>query len=549
MCVHTQAGAKTRFAPRLPACAAPASLGAAGSGRTSLFFPLILPVMMRNFYSALRFRHRPVYAAQVLLALLLLLAAHRAAAQPGTATFGGLVQLNGSTDAVVSSTPAFSGTDNFTMEAWVNPAALPTSIFQTIVGNGFDNGSSGNGLALGIGGTGGSGGSKLMVLFSGLQFFDTGLTFPSANQWYHVAVTRRSGTTFAYLDGVQAPNTSTATPNAPSSQFSVGSQNGIRFLNGLVDEARAWNVGRTQAEIQATKDAPLTGSETGLVAYYNMNRSGQGAGLTVTNGATATGNSLNGTTVGTASTPVFLSGTFGNAVTMNGSTDGISIPTSAALTFGAGASFTVEAYVKFTATANGSIIFSQQRCTSGVVHLLAGSDGIPRFRIEDTGNIGLTLNGPVINDGQWHHLAGVRDVAADQLRFYVDGQLEAQQTDPTTAAITAATTENWIGQRFPCVSQDFFTGSIDELRVWNTARTTTEIQVKLNGQLIGSETGLVAYFDMNRNGQGAGLTVANRATATGSSLNGSTAMGAGLKPGVYMLRTTEGDQIRLVKAQ
>jgi hypothetical protein len=43
-----------------------------------------------------------------------------------------------------------------------------------------------------------------------------------------------------------------------------------------------------------------------------MNRSGQGAGLTVVNKATATGTALDGTTVGTVSTPVFtLANNFG----------------------------------------------------------------------------------------------------------------------------------------------------------------------------------------------------------------------------------------------
>ena len=460
--------------------------------------------------------------------LLGLLVGLPAAAQPGTVAFGNLLQLNGSTDKVAAPGLAFSSTDNFTLEAYVRPAALPTAGFETIINNGFDNGTTGNGLALGIGGPGGAGGSKLIVLLSGLQFFDTGFTLPAAGQWYHVAVTRRSGTTFAYVDGVQAPNTTTATPLAPSGQFTVGAQNGIRFLNGQVDEARAWDVGRTQLQLQATMNAELAGNEAGLVAYWDMNRTGQGAGLLVLNQATATGSLLDGSTAGTASTPVFLSGAFGNAVTLNGSTDGISIPTSPALTFGASSSFTVEAFVKLSSTANGSLIFSQQRCTTGVIQLIEGADGIPRFRVEDVNNIGTTLAGPAaINDGQWHHLAGVRDVAADQLRLYVDGQLTQQLADPTTGAITNASTENWLGQRFPCAQRDFFTGSIDEVRVWSTARSQAAIQSSLNAQLLGSEAGLAAYFDMNRSGQGAGLLVQNKATATGASLDGSTVGTAG----------------------
>ena len=226
-----------------------------------------------------------------------------------TTAFGNVVTMNGTTDKIAAPGLAFTGNDNITLEALVRPNTLPTGGFSIIVSNGFDNGSTGNGLALGIG-NGSSGGSNLMVLFSGISFFDTGFTFPVANQWYHVAVTRRGGTTFAYVNGVQAPNTTATAPAATTASgstaghFNVGAQDGLRFFNGQIDEARAWDAGRTQAQIQATMNSELTGSEANLVAYYDMNRNGQGAGLVVRNGA-VTGASLNGLTVGTANTPVF----------------------------------------------------------------------------------------------------------------------------------------------------------------------------------------------------------------------------------------------------
>ncbi len=149
-----------------------------------------------------------------------------------TPPFGNVVQLNGTTDAVVSAGPAFTQNDNFTLEAWVKPATLPTAIgFELVVANGCEStGVDGNGVALGIGGSSGTAGSELMVLLPGIVWFNTGISFPTAGQWYHVAVTRRSGTLFAYLDGVQAPNTTTTTPSAIQtsganiSTFRVGSR-------------------------------------------------------------------------------------------------------------------------------------------------------------------------------------------------------------------------------------------------------------------------------------------------------------------------------------
>lgn len=211
----------------------------------------------------------------LLLGLVLtLLMGGRAVAQ--TAPFGNVVQLNGTTDAVTPAGPAYTQNDNFTLEAWVKPAVLPTATgFELVVANGCEStGVDGNGVALGIGGSSGTAGRDLMVLLPGIVWFNTGLSLPTAGQWYHVAVTRRSGTLFAYLDGVQAPNTTTTTPSAIQtsganiSNFRVGSHRafpgsppgGVYILNGQVEEARAWSVGRTQAQIQATVGGEIAGN-------------------------------------------------------------------------------------------------------------------------------------------------------------------------------------------------------------------------------------------------------------------------------------------------
>ncbi len=50
--------------------------------------------------------------------------------------------------------------------------------------------------------------------------------------------------------------------------------------NGLIDEVRIWNVERSQSQIQENMFKELSGSETGLVAYYKFN---EGTGTTVDN--------------------------------------------------------------------------------------------------------------------------------------------------------------------------------------------------------------------------------------------------------------------------
>jgi len=43
----------------------------------------------------------------------------------------------------------------------------------------------------------------------------------------------------------------------------------------------------------------------------------------------------------------------------------------------------------------------------------------------------------------------------------------------------------------------FLNGKIDEVRVWNTARTATEIRNAMYNELAGSETGLVLYYKLD----------------------------------------------------
>lgn len=52
--------------------------------------------------------------------------------------------------------------------------------------------------------------------------------------------------------------------------------------------------------------------------------------------------------------------------------------------------------------------------------------------------------------------------------------------------------------------RNFFEGEIDEMRVWNVARTEAQIKATMSSSLTGSEPGLVAYWRFNFHRVGAG---------------------------------------------
>jgi hypothetical protein len=75
-----------------------------------------------------------------------------------------------------------------------------------------------------------------------------------------------------------------------------------------LDEVRIWHTARTDAELLANMNQELTGNEPGLKAYYKLNETGSGAGISVIN--SATGSLLpNGTTAGTAANLEFNNNT------------------------------------------------------------------------------------------------------------------------------------------------------------------------------------------------------------------------------------------------
>ena len=112
-----------------------------------------------------------------------------------------------------------------------------------------------------------------------------------------------------------------------------------------------------------------------------------------------------------------------------------------------------------------------------------------QFRIFTTSTGGLTLTGSGfttltvssgILDNTWHHVAYVFDGTAKTMTVFRDGTQVGQTTGQTTAALTSTASFFVGGQGVTTTSAAC---SLDEIRFWNTARTQTEIQANLYGEL------------------------------------------------------------------
>ena len=126
-----------------------------------------------------------------------------------------------------------------------------------------------------------------------------------------------------------------------------------------------------------------------------------------------------------------------------------------------------------------------------------------RFEAGGNGLSGSTA----VNDGAWHHVAMTYDpLATNSVKLYIDGQLETEG-NLTVAVNTVQGTNMQVGMRIDGVNN--FTGDIDEVRVWNIARTAAEISGNMNAEFCQMPSGLAVYYKANNGvagGNNAGLT-------------------------------------------
>lgn len=151
-------------------------------------------------------------------------------------------------------------------------------------------------------------------------------------------------------------------------------------------------------------------------------------------------------------------------------TQGLSIPdglTANKLDFGPEDSFTIEALVRVPSGSSqiGNIVGKDVGANQPSWWFRI-EDGRIRFFVDDGDDNASAWSETSINDGEWHHLAGVRDCEGGELRVYVDGALEDSQSDPTDSSLANGNAVS-IGVFNSGTRQ--FTGEIDFVRISNKA--------------------------------------------------------------------------------
>ncbi|MEM3455459.1 MAG: LamG domain-containing protein, partial [Candidatus Micrarchaeia archaeon] len=362
--------------------------------------------------------------------------------------------------------------------------------------------------------------------------YDSGYYVP-LNQWHHYVVTANGTNVKFYVDGVLVKTLAQTLPlGVYNTPMYIGRRSPAEWdpLNGIIDEVAIFNRSLSDLEIQQLYNASNSGRDYCSISTVNLNFTSP----TPSNGSTISTNyveinatidisntsanldtfkfnwngtnysiydsslvlalnfnnnsaigesgtkvvdiskySNNGTCTNMGSTCNYTSGKFGSAISFDGVDDYINLGSSSYLTPGSG-NFTVMAWIRSNSTAQGQIVARH----GGVQQYWAftKTDKV-RFVIRDQSmNEPMVTSSSFVTNNTWIHVAAVRDIVTDKLYIYINGVLENSTTDTTTGPIDATGLTTAVG-RLGGTAQEYFNGSIDEVRIYNRALSADEIKM------------------------------------------------------------------------
>lgn len=343
----------------------------------------------------------------------------------------------------------------------------------------------------------------------------TASNFYTAGVWTLITITYDGNVIRIYKDGAEQttgdfPYTTNIAPHQGSSAFYLGywdSQS--EYFDGNIDEVRVYNRTLSSSEVQN-----LYFWAPGPIADWKLN---ENTG-TVTNDSSSYGN-VSSTFTGNTK---WIDGKYGSGVVFDNNNGNIRFVETASTTdLGAiGSSYTVSAWVRTSDTTSSTDdVVAKHGTNSGASPFriyLSSTTRNPGVVVTDGTNTASFTGTTAVNDNKWHYITVVRNVSTDTVYIYVDGSLENSATDPTT--VSAANNDDIsIGNGGASYITDDLNGSVDDVKIYNYARTPGQIVEDMNaghpapGSPVGSA---VAYYKFD---EGYGTTAYDTNTQNGGS--------------------------------
>lgn len=210
---------------------------------------------------------------------------------------------------------------------------------------------------------------------------------------------------------------------------------------------------------------PTSSGTNGLVAYWKMEEgnggtlldsSGNNHSLTI-EGTPNWSSNLPPTSVSDTQTFLFDGSTFAR-LTNSGDNSAFDFTTG----------LTLEAWIKTNSTNDPGVVSKWTNGNGYMLFMTGGANG----RIENNFAGGAQVSGGTkVNDGNWHHVAITWD--GSQRAVYIDGILDATPLLWNTSPTNSGTT--FLLGSYNNGGEGRLVGNIDEVKVWNYARSASEI--------------------------------------------------------------------------
>jgi hypothetical protein len=321
------------------------------------------------------------------------------------------------------------------------------------------------------------------------------------NEWHHIAAVYDGARKLLYVDGNLEASISYTSPVATNDYpvlIGRNAQNSGRNFNGAIDVVRLWSIPRTAEDIRSTTNHFLRGSEAGLVGCWDFEQVASTAGGTTTPDSGVNG--LNGmltelTSANQVTGITMLPPLSGNYALFSHNTDlsgktAVVINGNPALRFQG--QFTFECWINiqsFTGDSDYSIIagssgswyirYANASDTQGLLNLLTVKNGVysdfkstTKLRAHEWHHIGVVMNGP-------------------KRQIFIDGVLDSTTETSGLELYTTDSMTLGMGEAQP------LNAILDEVRVWNRARTAEQIKENKDRTLNGNEPGLAVWFDFD----------------------------------------------------
>lgn len=315
--------------------------------------------------------------------------------------------------------------------------------------------------------------------------------------WHHIVYARSGSRVYIYVDGLDKTGTAAihVNPALSSNNFLIGYYNngGSIYMNGKIDDVRAYNRTLTQAEItqlyntggsklnSSQNNIPGSTLQSGLVGLWSFN----GPDMSGVTAYDRSGNANNGTLT---NSPTRAIGKVGQGMSFDGVNDYVDVPYTN-LDFERTDPFSFSVWAKwedvvpaggaqsfigrYTGGIRGTLFFE---CKNAITnYCYANSVGLALGSASNNALTVSTAAGSFLPN-IWTHIAVTYDGSSSGsgIKIYKDGISMPVTTLYSALSATIKSGNNWrIGDDY---TNDWMKGNIDEVRIYSRALSANEIK-------------------------------------------------------------------------